>query len=1363
MADDSLQYYDDDTLEDPMDLSSSNISNENNSNIKLTSNENNILNPSAERPSFIVGTGSDYNADTNTSTNNNHFSNIRKLTDALNQNGDSTNNKLKTHYKLKRTMSPDFPLNQPNTKTDADNIVSRPFPIQRAASDIHNDVLRVPQASSTSRLNTNLQTSTPMIANVASKEDFNSNNHKKSIQNININSNSDDSNMDSSINLKIKKNQTIIKLPSESQIITSNNNNINTATIDSSNNHANIIINNLNNNANSTSQTSRIKNLSSMNKTDYFAAKLADATLEKTNRQDDQEENFVYEDLMLDNDKSNSVIPSQTNKNNNNENDDHKGHDEKLSGKQSSKSVSLHNNVNQIPSGKNLTNQPSVIIDPTRLMINNQKSISSMASSINDKSGDHKMKNESTPILSGSEEANLKNSLDANIQSFNNTNKASNLSSVSNRPGNLLNNRNNFVASVSHNGLNSKNDEDNNITTTSNTPDVIPQQLLRPSMMNLSTASSNNNLSQYKKMMQNNARHSSVTVGVLPQNRASLKNTSLLSKANDGVPPRATSPSLNVHEPNPGYNNNTYSDILDYSSPTKNKTVNDYLGYQSPVARKFRNKSNRNSIIQEENNEMSSYSHQNMLSDYNNTNFLSLIDGDKQKQGYDGGNLQETELSSKYSSNQLPILPFDNNSVSHRIKQSRTNSVADMNYKHDNKNGTKNEFVLDNQKKADETIYAEEDTDIEAKSEVGNDNDDNNVFSSNFNNHLKKIMSGSKQNSAELKSDYISENGNISSKKQSNNLAPKLSNTQSDRYSAQSILTMTTSDQHHIPNNYKKRMSNGEDNYYHNTFQKPKCDVVNKKGQPLFRDGSELDVDEYDNYSKKSNMILNSPVELLSKKSMMKPGFLDSASGKQSNAVNNFNNVHHFGLDDDYDEDDFDERSSFYYRYPVRRNSNNMSKTMTYTSTGTSNLGRKIRSNKGYSYDDNKGFNPGYINSGIDDIGNVNMKKQYSEDSQKLAHNNIMPNDLTLTQEVNNKYRDPSSQYTWGNNDMSYNDISENRQHFGSLDKNENESEFMSLAAHDETERLHDDSKNFFYYNSIHDYYPNKNSIPAANKKDNKNVDMNQYSNFYSPHDYYSNNNKNMVPMYMAKYMTSTKKPKTFWDKFKKFLLWSFWTFALIMIGVGLGALLVSSNELQEFSVLDMYNGIVTQEEIIFDMSCIAHNPTLFSVYVEKSNLDIFAKSEYLTGGKDDKDGDDDTKETILLGSVYGFETEMVFKPGIFFKHFGIARTSIKLKNPGMSDELMRNFEVLPESVEVMKQTVTKTLEPTKTLTKTSTSTETQPPKKDTKLKKWKDISKYEFTLIVKGIAYYDAPMNKGQKSLPVQFQVVVNKGKHKV
>ena len=69
-------------------------------------------------------------------------------------------------------------------------------------------------------------------------------------------------------------------------------------------------------------------------------------------------------------------------------------------------------------------------------------------------------------------------------------------------------------------------------------------------------------------------------------------------------------------------------------------------------------------------------------------------------------------------------------------------------------------------------------------------------------------MSKTKQNSAELNSDYISESG----KKQSNNLAPKTSNTQSDRYSTQSILTMTTADQHLINNSHNKRLSNGENN-----------------------------------------------------------------------------------------------------------------------------------------------------------------------------------------------------------------------------------------------------------------------------------------------------------------------------------------------------------------------------------------------------------------------------------------------------------------------------------------------------------------------------------------------------------------------
>lgn len=1331
MADDSIQYCDDDTLEDPIDLSSSNISNENTS--KLALNEANILNPEAERPSFILGSGSDHNVDTIASNNSTHFSNIRKLTDALNQNTDTSNNKLKTHFKLKRTMSPEFPLNQGNIKPDADNVVSRPFPIQRAASDIHNDHLRVPQAVSTSRLNNiNLQTSTPMVANAASKDDFNTIN-KKSIQNLNSNNTSDDSNIDSSLNLKIKKHQAVIKLPSESQIITNNNNSVNVANND---NNQGSMITNINSNTSNSLQTPRIKNLSSMNKTDYFAAKLADATLEKTNRQDDQEENFVYEDLMLDNDKGNNGVTSQPSKTANNDNDDTKSNDEKVSAKQSSKSVI---NGSQVPSGKNLTNQPSVIIDPTRLMINNQKSISSMSTSINEKLGDHKMKNESTPILSGSEEPNQKTSMETNLHSFNNTNKASNLSSISNRPGNLLNNRNNII---SHNGL-LKNDEDNNITTSSITPDA-PQQFLRPSMMNLSTASSNNNLSQYKKMMQNNARHSSVTVGVLPQNRSLLKNNSLISRNSEGVTPIAPSPSLNPNDLNSGYSAGTYNDILDYSSPTRNKTLSDQLGHQSPGNRKFRNKSNRNSVIQEENTDAGSYNQSSILPDFNNGNFLSLHDLDKQKLNFDGGNLQETEISSKYSSNLLPVLPFENATTGHRAKVSRKSSLIDEN--NDLKRHTKNDLDYNHvstHKNGDETIFIDGDADESSDLNV---EDEGNLLSSNFNNHLKKIMSGSKQGSADLKNEHISENGNIINNK-SNRLSSKASNPQSDHYSTQSVLTMTTTDQ-------QKRLSNGDNNFF-NGSQRTKLKHAHKKSQSTHKGGNEVDMDEFDNSSKKSNPSLNSPIEMVSKKTSIKPGLFDAASGRHSNAINNFSNMHHFGLDDDYDEEDFDERSSFYYRYPPRRNSTNMSKTMTYTSTAASNFGRKMRSNKGLSYDDRKVFSNQLLSPGFEDMDTDCIKEVYFGDSQKLKSKKTLQNDATLTDE-GNKFKDPGSQYTWGNNDMSYNDISDH-QNFIDQGKTENGSEFMSLAVNDETERLHDDGKNFFYYDSIHDFYPNKDGI--TDKKNPKNMDFNQYTEFYSPHDYYANKNKNMAPMYMAKYTDSSKKPKTLWERVKRFLLLLFWTLALIMIGVGLGALLVSSTELQEFSVLDMYNGIVTQDEIIFDMSCIAHNPTLFNVYVEKSNLDIFAESEYLTGGNDENDGDDESRETILLGSVYGFETEMVFKTGIFWRHFDIARTSIKLKNPGMTDELLvANNQVL-EDPNVSDRKVRTTLQPTAT----SVSIETLPSRKDTKLKKWKDICKYEFTLIVKGVAYYEAPMRKGQKSLPVQYQVVVNKGKHKI
>lgn len=191
-----------------------------------------------------------------------------------------------------------------------------------------------------------------------------------------------------------------------------------------------------------------------------------------------------------------------------------------------------------------------------------------------------------------------------------------------------------------------------------------------------------------------------------------------------------------------------------------------------------------------------------------------------------------------------------------------------------------------------------------------------------------------------------------------------------------------------------------------------------------------MDMDEYDNSSKKSNQILNSPIEMVSKKTSIKPGLFDAASGRHSNAINNFSNIHHFGLDDDYDEEDFDERSSFYYRYPPRRNSTNMSKTMTYTSTGASNFGRKMRSNKGHSYDDRKVFSDQLLSPGFEDMNTDHIKEVYFGDSQKLKSKKAIQNDATLTDE-GNKFKDPGSQYTWGNNDMSYNDISDHQNFLG--------------------------------------------------------------------------------------------------------------------------------------------------------------------------------------------------------------------------------------------------------------------------------------------------------------------------------------------
>lgn len=169
----------------------------------------------------------------------------------------------------------------------------------------------------------------------------------------------------------------------------------------------------------------------------------------------------------------------------------------------------------------------------------------------------------------------------------------------------------------------------------------------------------------------------------------------------------------------------------------------------------------------------------------------------------------------------------------------------------------------------------------------------------------------------------------------------------------------------------------------------------------------------------------------------------------------------------------------------------------------------------------------------------------------------------------------------------------------------------------------------------------------------------------------------------------------------------------ICILGVGfvMGFVLATTKDLTNVSITSIENPLVSVDELVFNVVVEALNPGWFTVSIQDVELDIFAKSGYLP------DGNSNTVETVLLGTVYALESPMNFEGG-FFKRDSISQIGdIKLLSPG------------------------------KNLTGVS-SNGTDPDNS----KKWEMISKNPFDLIIRGVLRYDLPMSKGGKS------VVVNK-----
>ncbi|CAB4252539.1 similar to Saccharomyces cerevisiae YNL054W VAC7 Integral vacuolar membrane protein involved in vacuole inheritance and morphology [Maudiozyma barnettii] len=229
-------------------------------------------------------------------------------------------------------------------------------------------------------------------------------------------------------------------------------------------------------------------------------------------------------------------------------------------------------------------------------------------------------------------------------------------------------------------------------------------------------------------------------------------------------------------------------------------------------------------------------------------------------------------------------------------------------------------------------------------------------------------------------------------------------------------------------------------------------------------------------------------------------------------------------------------------------------------------------------------------------------------------------------------------------------------------------------------------------------------------------------NNGYSPHDFYGK--------------------KSTWSKLKSAFYFSFVMTVLVTIGFIFGFIIATNKELQDFNVVLVDNVISTTDELLFDITASAFNPGFFSISIFDSDLDIFAKSDHIPNDDDDNGGDgnesdpfkdrnEDSTETIFLGTVSKLDPELKFSGGFFNRKYDVSMTSLKIKNPAKNEDKSGRDN-------------------------TRSSNQQEDPDGS---EKWEEIIKYNYDLIIRGNLRYKIPFFNNDRSIAVQRTANVPKG----
>lgn len=182
---------------------------------------------------------------------------------------------------------------------------------------------------------------------------------------------------------------------------------------------------------------------------------------------------------------------------------------------------------------------------------------------------------------------------------------------------------------------------------------------------------------------------------------------------------------------------------------------------------------------------------------------------------------------------------------------------------------------------------------------------------------------------------------------------------------------------------------------------------------------------------------------------------------------------------------------------------------------------------------------------------------------------------------------------------------------------------------------------------------------------------------------------------------------------------------SILSIGFVMGFILATTKDLSHVKITRIENPIVTKDELIFNVVVEAFNPGWFSVEIEDAELDLFAKSGYIsdryyeTEKSLSSSNNLNTVETVLLGTIYNLESSMIFNGGFFNRDASEQSAEVRLICPGKN---LTDFSLIGLDGS----------------------------KEPDNSRKWSKISKHPFDLVIRGILKYNLRLTSNVKSVVV-------------